>query len=210
MPVHANASLQRHRILTLTLLRRRLFMKRNATRFAGVARAVEAWRWPPPGANQAPAHRCPRGHDRAQPTEPSGELTPVRLQLQWVAQIAVRRLLTPRVDQGYLRRRRPGRDHPRRRGRNRAAAGAGLRRRRVLHCLGAQGAGQSRAEGADLVNIGQVFQRSGTLEVSWADSGINSVEDWAASGWAVGLRQRARAVRRPARRPASTPRTPTT
>ncbi len=37
----------------------------------------------------------------------------------------------------------------------------------------------SRAEGADLVNIGQVFQRSGTLQVAWADSGITSVEDWA-------------------------------
>jgi NitT/TauT family transport system substrate-binding protein len=34
-------------------------------------------------------------------------------------------------------------------------------------------------EGADLVNIAQVFQRSGTVEVSWADSGITSPEDWA-------------------------------
>lgn len=33
-------------------------------------------------------------------------------------------------------------------------------------------------EGADLVNIAQVFQRSGTLEVSWKDSGIDSPEDW--------------------------------
>jgi NitT/TauT family transport system substrate-binding protein len=37
----------------------------------------------------------------------------------------------------------------------------------------------AREEGADLVNIAQVFQRSGTLEVSWADSGIESPEDWA-------------------------------
>ncbi len=37
----------------------------------------------------------------------------------------------------------------------------------------------AREEGADLVNIGQVFQRSGTLEVSWADSGITTPEDWA-------------------------------
>ena len=36
-----------------------------------------------------------------------------------------------------------------------------------------------REEGTDIVNIGQVFQRSGTLEVSWADSGITSPEDWA-------------------------------
>lgn len=37
----------------------------------------------------------------------------------------------------------------------------------------------SRAEGADLVNIGQVFQRSGTLEVSWADAPVPTVEDMA-------------------------------
>jgi len=36
---------------------------------------------------------------------------------------------------------------------------------------------QSREGGADLVNISQVFQRSGTLEVSFASKGINSVED---------------------------------
>lgn len=33
-------------------------------------------------------------------------------------------------------------------------------------------------QGADLVNIAQVFQRSGTLEVSWKDSGITKPEDW--------------------------------
>lgn len=37
----------------------------------------------------------------------------------------------------------------------------------------------SREAGADLVNIAQVFQRSGTLEVSWADSGISEPADWA-------------------------------
>ena len=36
---------------------------------------------------------------------------------------------------------------------------------------------QSRAEGADLVNISQVFQRSGTLSVSFKDKNINGVED---------------------------------
>jgi NitT/TauT family transport system substrate-binding protein len=35
----------------------------------------------------------------------------------------------------------------------------------------------SREEGADLVNIAQIFQRSGTLEVSFVDKGIESVED---------------------------------
>ena len=37
----------------------------------------------------------------------------------------------------------------------------------------------SREQGADLVNIGQVFQRSGTMQIAWADSGIETVEDWA-------------------------------
>jgi NitT/TauT family transport system substrate-binding protein len=37
----------------------------------------------------------------------------------------------------------------------------------------------SREQGADLVNIAQIFQRSGTLQVSWADSGITSPADWA-------------------------------
>lgn len=37
----------------------------------------------------------------------------------------------------------------------------------------------SRQAGADIVNIAQVFQRSGTLMVSWKDSGITSPEDWA-------------------------------
>jgi NitT/TauT family transport system substrate-binding protein len=37
----------------------------------------------------------------------------------------------------------------------------------------------SREQGADLVSIAQVFQRSGTLMVSFADSGIESVEDFA-------------------------------
>ena len=38
---------------------------------------------------------------------------------------------------------------------------------------------------ADIVNIAQVFQRGGTLEVSWADSGISSPADWA--GKTVGV-----------------------
>ncbi|HRF47270.1 MAG TPA: ABC transporter substrate-binding protein [Anaerolineales bacterium] len=36
-----------------------------------------------------------------------------------------------------------------------------------------------REEGAAIVNIGQVFQRSGTLMVSWKDSNITSIADFA-------------------------------
>jgi NitT/TauT family transport system substrate-binding protein len=38
---------------------------------------------------------------------------------------------------------------------------------------------EAREGGSDLVNIGQVFQRSGTLSVAWADSGITSPADFA-------------------------------
>jgi len=37
----------------------------------------------------------------------------------------------------------------------------------------------SREEGIDIVNVAQIFQRSGTLQVSFADSGINSPADLA-------------------------------
>lgn len=37
----------------------------------------------------------------------------------------------------------------------------------------------SREAGADIVNIAQVFQRSGTLQVSFADAGITTPEDFA-------------------------------
>jgi len=32
--------------------------------------------------------------------------------------------------------------------------------------------------GANVTNIAQIFQRSGTLQVAWADSGIESVADF--------------------------------
>jgi NitT/TauT family transport system substrate-binding protein len=38
---------------------------------------------------------------------------------------------------------------------------------------------ESRASGSDLVDIAQIFQRSGTLSVTWADSGITSPADFA-------------------------------
>ena len=38
---------------------------------------------------------------------------------------------------------------------------------------------EAREAGSDLVNIAQIFQRSGTLSVAWADSGIDGPEDFA-------------------------------
>jgi len=37
---------------------------------------------------------------------------------------------------------------------------------------------EAREGGSDLVNIGQIFQRSGTLSVAWADSGITGPADF--------------------------------
>ena len=44
-------------------------------------------------------------------------------------------------------------------------------------------------QGADLVNIAQPFQRSATTQISWADTGIDTAEDWrgkTVSTWGAG------------------------
>ncbi|MGH2537653.1 MAG: ABC transporter substrate-binding protein, partial [Candidatus Promineifilaceae bacterium] len=110
-------------------------------------------------------------------TAPAGELTPVRLQLQWVAQSQFAGYYAA-VDQGYY-----------------AAEGLDVTILEgavdiIPQQVVAADAAEfgiawvpkmlaSRERGADLVNIAQVFQRSGTLQVAWADSGIESVEEWA-------------------------------
>lgn len=38
---------------------------------------------------------------------------------------------------------------------------------------------EAREAGSDLVHLAQIFQRSATLSVAWADSGITEVSDWA-------------------------------
>jgi NitT/TauT family transport system substrate-binding protein len=112
----------------------------------------------------------------AQPTEAPKELTKVTLQLQWVTQSQFA---------GYY-----------------AAVAKGFYKDEGLDVTIKEGAvdivpqqvlasGQadfavswvpkalvSREEGAKIVNIAQVFQRSGTLQVSWADAGITKPEDW--------------------------------
>lgn len=126
-------------------------------------------------AAPAPAPAAPAAEAPAAAEADCAEVTPVRLQLQWVTQSQFA---------GYY-----------------AALAQGFY---AAHCLDVtilEGAvdivpqqvvasGQaefgiawvpkvlaSRAEGADLVNIGQVFQRSGTLEVSWADAPVATIED---------------------------------
>ena len=105
-----------------------------------------------------------------------GEVTPVRLQLQWVTQAQFAGYYAA-LDQGYYTD--EGLDVT-------ILEGAvDIVPQTVVATGGAEfgiawvpKALVSKEEGADLVNIGQVFQRSGTLEVSWADSGIAKPEDW--------------------------------
>jgi len=106
-----------------------------------------------------------------------GDLTPINLQLQWVTQSQFAGYFAA-VDQGFYED--EGLDVT-------ILEGAvDIVPQQVVASGQAQfglawvpKALVSNEEGAGLVNIGQVFQRSGTLEVSWADSGITEPGDWA-------------------------------
>jgi NitT/TauT family transport system substrate-binding protein len=157
-------------------------MKRYAKRIAGgwlllsllLAACAPAATAVPTQAPQPTS--APEATDAPAATEASsGEMTPVRLQLQWVAQSQFA---------GYY-----------------AALGEGFYEDEGLDVTILEGAPeivpqqvcanggaefciawvpkalQSRAEGADLVNVAQIFQRSGTLSVSFKDKGIGGVDD---------------------------------
>ena len=108
--------------------------------------------------------------------EDEAELTPINLQLQWVAQAQFAGYYAA-VDQGFYAD--EGLDVTILEGAVEivpqqvvATGGAEFGLAWVPKAL------VSNEEGAGLVNVGQVFQRSGTLMVSWADSGITSPSDW--------------------------------
>lgn len=108
--------------------------------------------------------------------EDDDELTPINLQLQWVAQAQFAGYYAA-VDQGFYAD--EGLDVTILEGAVEivpqqvvATGGAEFGLAWVPKAL------VSNEEGAGLVNVGQVFQRSGTLMVSWADSGITSPSDW--------------------------------
>jgi NitT/TauT family transport system substrate-binding protein len=127
-------------------------------------------------AAEAPETTAGSAETTAAPEVTTGELIPVRLQLQWVTQAQFAGYFAA-IEQGFY-----------------AAEGLDVTilegavdivPQQVVASGGAEfglawvpKALVSREEGANLVNIGQVFQRSGTLEVSWADSGITTPEDW--------------------------------
>ncbi len=106
---------------------------------------------------------------------PAGGLIPVRLQLQWVAQSQFAGYYAA-VAQGFYKD--EGLDVTILEGavdivpqQVVASGGAEFGIAWVPKVLA------SREQGADLVNIAQIFQRSGTLEVSFKDKGITSVAD---------------------------------
>ena len=111
------------------------------------------------------------------PTEECTDLTPVKLQLQWFAQAQFAGYYAA-VDQGFYEAQCLDVEI--------LEGGVDI----VPHTVLASGEADfaiswvskalaGREAGADITNIAQVFQRSGTLQVSWADSGIDSPEDFA-------------------------------
>jgi NitT/TauT family transport system substrate-binding protein len=127
----------------------------------------------------APPVAAPTSDQATAPTAAPAEaadLVPVRLQLQWVTQSQFAGYYAA-LDQGYYQE--EGLDVTILEGAVEivpqqvvAAGEAEFGIAWVPKVLA------SREQGADLVNIAQVFQRSGTLEISWKDSGITKPEDW--------------------------------
>ena len=106
----------------------------------------------------------------------SGELTPVKLQLQWLPQAQFAGYFAA-IDQGYFEEEgleveiipSGGDIVPQDALTNGDVDFAIAWVPKVLGSIEA---------GANLTDIAQIFQRSGTLQVSWADSGIESVADF--------------------------------
>ena len=125
-----------------------------------------------------PAPEATDGDDAAEPAEPEpAELTEVTLQLQWFTQAQFAGYYAAR-DLGFYND--VGLDVTILEG------GVDIVPASVLDSGAADFAVSwvprglvPREEGANITNIAQVFQRSATLQVSFADSGINSVSDLA-------------------------------
>lgn len=107
--------------------------------------------------------------------EPAAELTPVRVQLQWVAQSQFAGYYAA-LEEGYYEE--EGLDVTILEGAPDIVPQQVCVNGGAEFCIAwVPKVLESNEAGANLVNVGQIFQRSGTLEVSFADSGINSVED---------------------------------
>ena len=104
--------------------------------------------------------------------------TPVKLQLQWFIQAQFAGYFAA-IDQGFYEDYCLDVEILEGRRRHRAAAAARRRRGRLRASPGCRRRCRPARPGADIVNIAQIFQRSGTLQVSFADAGITSPDDFA-------------------------------
>lgn len=144
--------------------------------FAACAPAVQPTAVPPTTAPQPTAAAQPTSAPQATSAPSGGALTPVTLQLQWVPQSQFCGYYAA-LDKGYWKD--LGLDVTIKPGAVEivpqqvvATGGAEFGVAWVPKVLA------SIEQDADLVNIAQPFQRSGTLEVSWKDSNITKPEDW--------------------------------
>ncbi|WP_214468363.1 ABC transporter substrate-binding protein [Microbacterium flavescens] len=108
--------------------------------------------------------------------EGGGELTPVKLQLQWLPQAQFAGYFAA-IDQGYFEE--EGLDVEIIPSGGDIVPQDALANGDVDYAIAwvPKVLGSIEA-GANLTDIAQIFQRSGTLQVSWADSGIDSVADF--------------------------------
>lgn len=131
-----------------------------------------------PAPTAAPPTSAPQATTAPQPTAATagGQMTPLKFQLQWVTQSQFAGYYAAK-DQGYYKD--EGLDV------TILVGGPDIAPQTVLASGGADLAeswlpkalAQSE-QGAKLVDIAQVFQRSGTLEISWKDTNIAKPDDW--------------------------------
>lgn len=146
-------------------------MRHHLGRIAATAAAVTAAIVLTSCASPAPA-----GDGDAAPSEGAEELTPIKLQLQWLPQAQFAGYYAA-LAQGYFEEEgleveiipSGGDIVPQDALANGDVDYAVAWVPKVLGSIEA---------GANLTNIAQIFQRSGTLQVAWADSGIESVADF--------------------------------
>jgi NitT/TauT family transport system substrate-binding protein len=152
--------------------------KQNAwQRLAGLAllSAVVLAACGSPATTAAPT-AAPAATEAPAPTAAPAAMIPIKLQLQWVVQSQFAGYFAA-VDQGFYKD--EGLDVTILEGAVDIVPQQVLASGQADFALAwVPKALVSREEGAAIVDIGQVFQRSGTLEVSWADSGISKPEDW--------------------------------
>ena len=132
-----------------------------------------------PAETAAPATEAPAEtmapETSAAAAEPSGEMTKVKLQLQWVTQAQFAGYFAA-LDQGFYKA--EGLDVEIKEGGVEIVPQTELANGNVDFAISwVPKALASREQGAAITDIAQIFQRSGTLQVSWADSNIKTSAD---------------------------------